>query len=542
MQVPPVPQSQNDLLRPQAGASIKPSLAGIGSKKGLENSKTPFSDHLNEERELSLDDLKASSKRADSGPSSTAPHVDEGAQPPASEVDRGHEGQKGDAFQEDSQAGIADSLQEVPSGLQGETAVTTTDIRTEQRFETSTEAASSKTGNGISRFGDDTIIRIESNSSAVDGEGVLNAQDPTSQTRVLQGTPGTDEVVSPTRDTATANGGVRKTNGLYPGERSSSTTVVGERMSAKSVDLAVKGESPSAHEGAKPSSAASRARIDSAAIEQASNGVRSESDARSGDDRSSGQSKMRSLSELLSRQGIAMDGKKSDVDPALGRVREINQTVAHEQAIRSMGGSVVPGTSSSPLGPMSGLVESSPLEARTSVLSEVLSRSANESKLVERATMITSRGMNALASQRGGSLTMRLDPPGLGQVVIRMTVSDGVVQAELHASNSAGRVVMERGLETLRASLESRGLTVERLSVQASSTSSESQGTRSESNAQDEGQQQSDKDEKEDGRQDAAGRESRGRHEERGVRSDQDDSNQNQQDVSFTQIMSEDAA
>jgi flagellar hook-length control protein FliK len=150
--------------------------------------------------------------------------------------------------------------------------------------------------------------------------------------------------------------------------------------------------------------------------------------------------------------------------------------------------------------------------------------------------------MNALASQRGGSLTMRLDPPGLGQVVIRMTVSDGVVQAELHASNSAGRVVMERGLETLRASLESRGLTVERLSVQASSTSSESQGTRSESNAQDEGQQQSDKDEKEDGRQDAAGRESRGRHEERGVRSDQDDSNQNQQDVSFTQIMSEDAA
>ena len=173
------------------------------------------------------------------------------------------------------------------------------------------------------------------------------------------------------------------------------------------------------------------------------------------------------------------------------------------------------------------------------MLSEVLSRSANESKLVERSTMITARGMNALASQRGGSLTMRLDPPSLGQVMIRMSVSDGVVQAELHASNNAGRVVMERGLETLRASLESRGLTVERLSVQAGSASSESQGTRSESNAQDDGQQ-ANKDEKEDGRQDAAGRESRGRHEERGVRSGPDDLNQ--QDVTFTQIMSEDAA
>jgi hypothetical protein len=78
--------------------------------------------------------------------------------------------------------------------------------------------------------------------------------------------------------------------------------------------------------------------------------------------------------------------------------------------------------------------------------------------------------------------------------------------------------------------------------VQAATGSSESQSTRSESNTQDDGQQQTDKDEQEDGRQDAAGRESRGRDQERGVRSGHDDPNQNQQDMSFTQIMSEDAA
>ena len=126
--------------------------------------------------------------------------------------------------------------------------------------------------------------------------------------------------------------------------------------------------------------------------------------------------------------------------------------------------------------------------------------------------------------------------------MIKMSVSNGVVHAELHASNSAGRVVMERGLETLRASLESRGLSVERLSVQAATGSSESQSTRSESNTQGDGQQQAENDEQEDGRQDAAGRESRGRDQERGMHSEHDDSNQNQQDVSFTQIMSEDAA
>ena len=296
-------------------------------------------------------------------------------------------------------------------------------------------------------------------------------------------------------------------------------------------------------EGARPSSEVSRERLQPAVMDQNSNVVRSESgrnDARSEDDRSNGERAVRSLSELLSRQGIAMEAEASDLDPAMGRVREINQAVAHEQAIRAMAASSASNGAAPSAGTVSSLSDSSALEARTSVLSEVLSRSANESKLVERSAMITARGMNALASQRGGSLTMRLDPPSLGQVIIRMSVSDGVVQAELHASNNAGRVVMERGLETLRASLESRGLTVERLSVQAGTASSESQGTRSESNAQDDAQQQADKDEKEDGRQDAAGRESRGRHEERGVRSGPDDLNQ--QDVTFTQIMSEDAA
>ena len=169
------------------------------------------------------------------------------------------------------------------------------------------------------------------------------------------------------------------------------------------------------------------------------------------------------------------DGSRrlQELDPALGRVREINQAVAHEQAIRAMNGDSEPQADPHRSAGMverllAGITETGTLEARASVLSEVLSRSANEAKLVERATMITSRGMNALASQKRRKSHHATGPtkPGTGDDQ-RCPCPNGVVHAELHASNSVGRVVMERGLETLRASLESRGLSVERLSVQA---------------------------------------------------------------------------
>jgi flagellar hook-length control protein FliK len=520
---------------------MAPAGAAADSKNAFESSKTNFSDHLNDERVVLPSVSEQAQASAKSPTSSTSPPFDEDAQAASSEVDRHVEHQEDDAVRVESQAGIADSSQEVPSEDLGEAFAMEPQISTRI---VAAAGASMVDGDG-SRSGDGGGGRGSalSNSIPTEGSPVTTLREGPSGANILKEGSQVGELMPPPARTVKDSEAVAAVTRPSSAEVSASASGVRESAPAATSERSAAAEVLPRSEATKPSSDGSRARPQPAVMEQASNAVRPESgqnDARSSDERSNGQRSVRSLTELLSRQGITMEAEVSNLDPAMGRVREINQTLAHEQAIRAMAGATVSNGPAPSVGTVSALSDSGALEARTSVLSEVLSRSANESKLVERSTMITARGMNALASQRGGSLTIRLDPPSLGQVMIRMSVSDGVVQAELHASNNAGRVVMERGLETLRASLESRGLTVERLSVQAGTTSSESQGTRSESNAQDEGQQQSGKDEKEDGRQDAAGRESRGRHEERGVRSGPDDLNQ--QDVTFTQIMSEDAA
>ncbi len=526
MQVPPVPQIHNDLLRPQASQTTAPSVPDALSKNGSEDSRARFSDHLNDERKLSSDRLDASeSTRSGSGDAIKEPS--EASLSRSIQDENSDDGVPEDEFQ----AGIADSSQDVPSDLAGRNSDSDSDV-------TAREAIATGVRNGEpAGQGNATQAAVSSASTRQNG------------TIAPQGGLAGNGSTAPGRPAAGMTGEASPTNGTPLPEANVSSAGLRDSVTKASAETALKGEATIPAEGSKSSPDGGRTKIDLDVMKQPDGMARTEaggSGAETGDQRSGERSNMRSLTELLSRQGITMEAPSSELDPAMGRVREINQTVAHEQAVRSMGGNATHGTGISSTGVGSGVVsglgESGALEARTSVLSEVLSRSANETKIVERATMVASRGLNALASQRGGSLSIRLDPPGLGQVMIRMSVSNGVVQAELHASNAAGRVVMERGLETLRASLESRGLSVERLSVQAGTASSESQGTRSESNAQDEGQRQADREEQEEGRQDAAGRESRGRDQERGVRSRHDDPNQNQQDVSFTQIMSEDAA
>lgn len=82
------------------------------------------------------------------------------------------------------------------------------------------------------------------------------------------------------------------------------------------------------------------------------------------------------------------------------------------------------------------------------------------------------RGMTAVMNQRGGSLTMRLDPPELGQMRIQMTITRGSVSAVFHATTDAAREALERNMTTLRTSLERQGLTVERLQVMQTTTPS----------------------------------------------------------------------
>lgn len=75
------------------------------------------------------------------------------------------------------------------------------------------------------------------------------------------------------------------------------------------------------------------------------------------------------------------------------------------------------------------------------------------------------RGLAAMMNQRGGMMTMRLNPPELGEVRVQMTLSRGVVSAEFQASTAQAHALLDRNLTALRSALEGQGLTVDRLNV-----------------------------------------------------------------------------
>ncbi|MEM9063926.1 MAG: flagellar hook-length control protein FliK [Planctomycetota bacterium] len=74
-------------------------------------------------------------------------------------------------------------------------------------------------------------------------------------------------------------------------------------------------------------------------------------------------------------------------------------------------------------------------------------------------------GLAAALRQKGGVVTLRLNPEGLGSLRIGMEVSGGKVTATLEATNDAARELLKGDLPQLRSALESRGLVVDRLTV-----------------------------------------------------------------------------
>ena len=252
----------------------------------------------------------------------------------------------------------------------------------------------------------------------------------------------------------------------------------------------------------------------------------------------------RSLEQLLDAGNIRLEsGSERSAQPAVARAHAVQQAIAHEHAAQaayavrqSGGGEAAPMTFGSVAA-----AESVGGDARTAVLSQVLAKSG-EGAGAERATMIAARGLTALASQRGGSLAIRLDPPSLGEIAVRMNVIDGTVRADITAASSAARAMMEKGIDALRFSLESRGLTVERLSIHGPTTSAESHSARSDTQQNQSNNQGGAREEgMSDSRRDAAGQQSRGR----GGQERQDRSFNGQHDASssqatFQQIFDED--
>ena len=120
------------------------------------------------------------------------------------------------------------------------------------------------------------------------------------------------------------------------------------------------------------------------------------------------------------------------------------------------------------------------------------------------------KGLAVLANQKGGTLTMRLDPPSLGPLRLEMAVDAGRVRVQMLAGSESARALLGSNLGMLRTALEDRGLAVERLVVETTNTT-----TTSDSASRGESRDQSGQDARNEGRgqaeQDASQGRSRGR-------------------------------
>ena len=125
------------------------------------------------------------------------------------------------------------------------------------------------------------------------------------------------------------------------------------------------------------------------------------------------------------------------------------------------------------------------------------------------------RGLETLARQRGGTLTMRLDPPSLGHLKLEMRMDAGRVTVMLTSASDSARSLLRDNLGSLRQALEDRGLAVDRLAVESASRTSEGSSNQRSENRGD-GQDAR-------GGQDAADRQDAGEGRSRGRRDDASD-------------------
>ncbi len=105
---------------------------------------------------------------------------------------------------------------------------------------------------------------------------------------------------------------------------------------------------------------------------------------------------------------------------------------------------------------------------------------------------------------KGGSVQLRLDPPSLGKIDVRVTVdAQGVMSASMQTNNEEATRLLSHSLAQLKTSLESAGVSVDRIQVkQAPANESSSQN-----------QQQRDGDRQQQGYQDHSARQEQQRRE-----------------------------
>src|SRR2546422_146848 len=108
----------------------------------------------------------------------------------------------------------------------------------------------------------------------------------------------------------------------------------------------------------------------------------------------------------------------------------------------------------------------------------LIRKPAPEPRLAHATPPTSGAGVRGQAVPKGGPMRPRLDPPELGPLAVTVRMRSGVMEASFETSNDEAAKLLSHSLGTLKSSLESQGVNVERLHVQQApkSESSSSQG------------------------------------------------------------------
>ena len=235
------------------------------------------------------------------------------------------------------------------------------------------------------------------------------------------------------------------------------------------------------------------------------------------------------LARLVEAGQIAIrDTRRAPESATAGRLAEVEASIARDRVRAATGmparegdaaatGPVVPGE-----GLALGLARAPGLardaadlpKGLASGFSAAMGAEVADDAATPAAAQLAAKGAELLANQRGGTITMRLDPPELGAMRIEIRIAEGAVFADFEAQNPEARALLEANLSMLRRRLESQGLAVERLTVHGGLRGTDAAQPGSRQDGSETRQQGSDGRERGEGsgtRQDAAGGESRGR-------------------------------
>jgi flagellar hook-length control protein FliK len=192
-------------------------------------------------------------------------------------------------------------------------------------------------------------------------------------------------------------------------------------------------------------------------------------------------------------------GPERGAPPAAARAQQVDQVVRLEQ---------ITGESVTPAGRLQSATGSTTSAASVQTLAPASVETSDMESARFGARVL--RGLSAMVNQRGGVMTMRLQPADLGAMRVQMNLARGVVSASFQVTTAPALAMLEDNLSTLRTALERQGLTVERLTVQMTPTAQNSAGS---------GGHGADHGAEARGERDAGGGESRGRGDQSGRRS-----------------------